>query len=99
MRDEVLANVIEKMATDSDFRKQVEEKPGKTLFDAGLTWEEVAELKQTGQVPDVEALGERASAAFTPAGELWYKITGGKCGCQSSWITGSSTGALVPFCT
>jgi hypothetical protein len=98
MRDEVLANIIEKMATDADFRKQVEDKPGKALVEAGLTWDEVGELKNSGQMPDVEALGERASAAFTPVGELWYKISGGRCGCTSSWITGSSTGAIIAFC-
>ena len=95
MREDILNNIVEKMATDPDFLKNLEAKPGKALVEAGLTWEEVAEIKKTADGPQTEALGERSSAAFTAVGELWFKMTG-QCGCQSSWI--SSGKAIVPFC-
>lgn len=99
MRQEVLASILERMAIDSDFRQQVETRPGKTLVDAGLTWEEFKELQeqQAASGPQAEALGERSSAAFTAAGSLWNKLTG-NCGCTANWIRGTDTGAYVPFC-
>ncbi len=96
MRDDVLDNIIEKMASDPDFMKQLESKPGKALFEAGMSWEEVAEVKNSAANPETETLGERSSAGFTAVGALWNKLTG-ECGCQSSWVTSGK--ALVPFCT
>lgn len=99
MREDILNNIVEKMATDPDFLKNLEAKPGKALVDAGLTWEEVAEIKKTAEGPQTEALGERSSAGFTAVGELWFKMTG-QCGCQSSWISSApGARATVPFCT
>jgi hypothetical protein len=96
MREEVLNNVIERMSNDPEFMKQLETKPGKALFDAGLTWDEVAEIKKSAENPQAETLGERSSAGFTTIGKIWYELTG-QCGCQSSWITSGK--AIVPFCT
>ncbi|GAB4579339.1 MAG: hypothetical protein Fur0022_20770 [Anaerolineales bacterium] len=98
MREDILENIVERMSTDEDFLQKLESKPGKALVEAGLTWEEVAEIKQaTTAAPSAEALSERSSAGFTAIGKLWYQLTG-NCGCQSSWVPGAST-AYVPFCT
>jgi len=98
MREDVLNEIIEKMSTDPDFMNKLQTKPGKALFEAGLSWEEVAEIKKAAvEGPQTEALGERSSAGgLTVIGKLWVSATG-SCGCLSSW-TGLNT-SIVPFCT
>ena len=83
--EDVLEQIMDRMAIDDDFRSLLATKPYKALGDLGVERDQVMAIRDaTLAGSETMALGDRASAAQTTWGKLMGTISGNTwCGCTN----------------